>query len=126
MVGVTLFGIFLTPVFFYVIEGLAETPLFAAARVRLVGRVLLYLLGILTLGLPWLLVFVTGRALQRRRTAVSSRPVPLPAANGAAAHGPPAALAPNGEAVTNTGNGHEKSPSGDGAPAAGTDHVIQK
>src|SRR5439155_14295488 len=30
MLGVTLFGIFLTPVFFYVIEGLSEKPLFAA------------------------------------------------------------------------------------------------
>ena len=29
MLGVTLFGIFLTPVFFYVIEWLAETPLFS-------------------------------------------------------------------------------------------------
>ena len=31
MLGVTLFGIFLTPVFFYVIQGLSETRLFAAA-----------------------------------------------------------------------------------------------
>ena len=37
MLGVTLFGIFLTPVFFYVIEGFAETPLFSSARARL-GR----------------------------------------------------------------------------------------
>src|SRR5262249_32017948 len=29
MLGVTLFGIFLTPVFFYVIQGLGETRLFA-------------------------------------------------------------------------------------------------
>src|SRR3989442_9650822 len=29
MLGVTLFGIFLTPVFFYVIQGLGETQLFA-------------------------------------------------------------------------------------------------
>jgi multidrug efflux pump len=122
MLGVTLFGIFLTPVFFYVIEGLAETPLFASERLRLVGKVLLYLLGILTLGLPWLLVFITGRALHRRRTAVSSKPVLLPAPNGAAAHGPPGA--PNGAAVTT--NGHDKSPNGNGTPAAGSDHVMQK
>ena len=32
MLGVTLFGIFLTPVFFYVIQGLSETRLFASAR----------------------------------------------------------------------------------------------
>ena len=31
MLGVTLFGIFLTPVFFYVIQGLGETRLFTAA-----------------------------------------------------------------------------------------------
>ncbi len=123
MLGVTLFGIFLTPVFFYVIEGLAETPLFASERLRVVGRVLLYVLGILTLGLPWLLVFVTGRALHRRRTAVPSKPVVLAAPNGAAAHGPQAALTPNGGV---TGDGHEKSPNGDGAPAAGSDHVMQK
>ena len=30
MLGVTLFGIFLTPVFFYVIEGFVETPLFSS------------------------------------------------------------------------------------------------
>ena len=29
MLGVTLFGIFLTPVFFYVIEGFVEMPLFS-------------------------------------------------------------------------------------------------
>src|SRR5262249_40259043 len=45
MVGVTLFGIFLTPVFFYVIEGFVETPLFSSVRARLVGRVLYYVLG---------------------------------------------------------------------------------
>jgi multidrug efflux pump len=37
MVGVTMFGIFLTPVFFSVILGLSETSLFASAAVRWVG-----------------------------------------------------------------------------------------
>src|SRR5205807_1788510 len=46
MLGVTLFGIFLTPVFFYVIEGFVEVPLFSSMRARVVGRVLFYLLGI--------------------------------------------------------------------------------
>ena len=32
MLGVTLFGIFLTPVFFYVIEGIVEAPIFTTAR----------------------------------------------------------------------------------------------
>jgi multidrug efflux pump len=37
MLGVTLFGIFLTPVFFYVIQGLGETPLFRTPAVQRVG-----------------------------------------------------------------------------------------
>jgi multidrug efflux pump len=37
MVGVTVFGIFLTPVFFSVILGLSETSLFASAAMRWVG-----------------------------------------------------------------------------------------
>src|SRR5207245_5187112 len=41
MLGVTLFGIFLTPVFFYVIQGLGETRLFAAATTRWAGSSLL-------------------------------------------------------------------------------------
>ncbi|HLJ92246.1 MAG TPA: efflux RND transporter permease subunit, partial [Gemmataceae bacterium] len=35
MLGVTVFGIFLTPVFFYVIQGFGETRLFAAPQTRL-------------------------------------------------------------------------------------------
>ncbi|HMF36478.1 MAG TPA: efflux RND transporter permease subunit, partial [Isosphaeraceae bacterium] len=41
MLGVTLFGIFLTPVFFYVIQGLSETRLFAAATTRWIGSAVL-------------------------------------------------------------------------------------
>src|SRR5436309_12084953 len=52
MLGVTLFGIFLTPVFFYVIAGLAEAPLFSTERMRRVGG---YALAAMTLGIPWLL-----------------------------------------------------------------------
>jgi multidrug efflux pump len=37
MLGVTLFGIFLTPVFFNVLQGLGETRLFTSGVVRLVG-----------------------------------------------------------------------------------------
>jgi multidrug efflux pump len=55
MLGVTLFGIFLTPVFFYVIAGFADAPLFSTARARRIGVGLRYGLGMLTLGLPWLL-----------------------------------------------------------------------
>jgi multidrug efflux pump subunit AcrB len=41
MLGVTLFGIFLTPVFFSVIQGLSETRLFTAAATRWAGSTLL-------------------------------------------------------------------------------------
>jgi multidrug efflux pump len=37
MLGVTLFGIFLTPVFFYVIQGFMEESLFSSRRMRQVG-----------------------------------------------------------------------------------------
>src|SRR5262245_26079327 len=38
MLGVTLFGILLTPVFFYVIEGFIEVPLFSSQRARQLSR----------------------------------------------------------------------------------------
>jgi multidrug efflux pump len=41
MLGVTLFGIFLTPVFFHVIEGLGETRLLSSLPVRWIGSVAL-------------------------------------------------------------------------------------
>src|SRR5262249_36360380 len=41
MLGVTLFGIFLTPVFFYVIQGIGETRLFAGAAVQWIGSCLM-------------------------------------------------------------------------------------
>src|SRR5262249_11334376 len=41
MLGGTLFGIFLTPVFFFVIQGLGETRAFASGAVRRVGSPLL-------------------------------------------------------------------------------------
>jgi multidrug efflux pump len=41
MLGVTLFGIFLTPVFFYVIYGLSETRLFMALATQWIGSSLL-------------------------------------------------------------------------------------
>ena len=37
MIGLTLFGIFLTPLFFFVIQGLDEIPFFAGVSVRWVG-----------------------------------------------------------------------------------------
>ncbi len=52
MFGVTLFGIFLTPVFFYVIEGLGESRLFASATVRWYGSLLVGAAGGLGAGIP--------------------------------------------------------------------------
>jgi multidrug efflux pump len=69
MLGVTLFGIFLTPVFFYVIEGFVELPLFATERTRGLRRWLRLFLGVLTLGLPWLLAWFLGMFKGRARPA---------------------------------------------------------
>src|SRR5262249_25530102 len=41
MLGVTLFGIFLTPVFFYVIDGLGHTRFFTKGPMRRIGAVAL-------------------------------------------------------------------------------------
>jgi multidrug efflux pump len=91
MLGVTLFGIFLTPVFFHVIQGLGETRLFASGAVRYVGPPLMgglagFAAGFLAarvarLPLVWeaavgaaaavlggLLVLALGRMARRRHT----------------------------------------------------------
>jgi multidrug efflux pump len=73
MLGVTLFGIFLTPVFFYVIESLVETPLFSSHRARQVGRVLVWVLGIATLGLPWLLRLLLRRPVKAKQVHAVGR-----------------------------------------------------
>jgi multidrug efflux pump len=88
MLGVTLFGIFLTPVFYYVIAGLAETSLFSSQRAHQVGKVLLYLAGLLTLGLLWLVPYLLGLALRRggRPIPAAARKQPAPLPNGP---GPP-------------------------------------
>jgi len=51
MLGVTLFGIFLTPVFFYVIDGLSEVRLLSAAAMQWSGSALLGGLAGLAFGL---------------------------------------------------------------------------
>jgi multidrug efflux pump len=59
MLGVTLFGVFLTPVFFYVIEWMGESRLFAGHTVRIIGSVLWgCLAGALVALLLWNLKFV--------------------------------------------------------------------
>ncbi|MEN6406563.1 MAG: efflux RND transporter permease subunit [Thermoguttaceae bacterium] len=94
MVGVTLFGVFLTPVFFYVINGLGETRLFKARATQWLGAVLLCMglglgIGLILaklgwLGLDWALTFgaaagiVAGLGLQtfHRRTAARRQGTP--------------------------------------------------
>jgi len=44
MIGVTFFGVLLTPVFFYVIDSVAESHIFKNPMVRRVGRILLLIL----------------------------------------------------------------------------------
>jgi multidrug efflux pump len=55
MLGVTLFGIFLTPVFFYVIQGLSESRFCAGTKFRWVGTILMSTLLGLAVG------FLLGR-----------------------------------------------------------------
>jgi multidrug efflux pump subunit AcrB len=68
MLGVTLFGIFLTPVFFYVIEWFVERPVFASDRVRMYRKVLGYVIGVASLGLIWLVPWL-GRVMRRPKRA---------------------------------------------------------
>jgi multidrug efflux pump len=56
MLGVTLFGVFLTPVFFYVIEGLSQLRLFAALTTRWLGSAVWG--GLLGWGFGYLLQWV--------------------------------------------------------------------
>jgi multidrug efflux pump len=50
MLGVTLFGIFLTPVFYYVLSGLGESRLFAARTVQRISSTAMGGIGGLALG----------------------------------------------------------------------------
>jgi multidrug efflux pump len=118
MLGVTLFGIFLTPVFFNVVEWLVEGPLFSSARICVIGRLLYSVLTVLTLGL----FLIPGLVQRWRRLAVqraaARRKRPVPSVNGAAKdghapvhtvripvlpHGNGPHLSPIGEAKTSDG-----------------------
>jgi multidrug efflux pump subunit AcrB len=91
MLGVTLFGIFLTPVFFYVIEGFVETPLFSSERMRLLGNAMLHIVGILTLGLFWLVPFLLGKLTRRpapEAVRVNIGPIPDGAVASTNGHAP--------------------------------------
>jgi multidrug efflux pump subunit AcrB len=65
MLGVTMFGIMFTPVFFYLIDSVSESHLFASPRVRRISGILL---GILTLSYLW--------RPSRWRSRPSAKPVP--------------------------------------------------
>jgi multidrug efflux pump len=82
MLGVTLFGIFLTPVFFYVVNRLSESRLLAAPAVRWAAALPFRVLAVC---LPWRLVRLLRRGATPRtvgRSAPLSQPV---SQNGAAA-----------------------------------------
>jgi multidrug efflux pump subunit AcrB len=94
MLGVTLFGIFLTPVFFYVIQGLGESRVGRSPVARQTGHVLQRVLDIVLLGLPVLLRMATRRPPREAGVAVvppdDSHPAdgaPVPAAPGAESEG---------------------------------------
>src|SRR5262249_17072295 len=115
MLGVTFFGIFLTPVFFYVIEWFVEQPLFSSARMRLVGKVLLCLVGGLPLGLFWIVPLVLRTALRRssaRATAARKQPVPIGNGDGVGRDG--VKVISHREAASPNGRPHQ-SANGDGA-----------
>jgi hypothetical protein len=77
MLGVTLFGVFLTPVFFSMIEWFVESPLFSSQRARSIGRWLRIAMNVLSLGSLWL-VTLLGRAFSRRPAVPSvSRRIPV-------------------------------------------------
>jgi hydrophobe/amphiphile efflux-1 (HAE1) family protein len=119
MLGLTLFGIFLTPVFFYVINRVSEASLFASPITRLVGAVVLWAVVLAGFGvvgvfvaLSWkvgvlplwgvilavcilagVLLLLVGRVLRRREWAAlwsaPLRPPPRPPESGIQVRPPP-------------------------------------
>jgi multidrug efflux pump len=99
MLGVTLFGVFLTPVFFFTIDWLSGTHLFTSPAVRRVGK---WALLVVTLGVPVGVTFL--RRLPAKRGKETRRPgerhrtrtvPPLPALSEApAGNGHPVKLLP--------------------------------
>ena len=75
MFGVTLFGIFLTPVFFYVITGVSEMPVFSTPGMRRFGSTVVLLLNILLVGLPALLPYLLRRKVRRDRQEAGRSPL---------------------------------------------------
>jgi multidrug efflux pump len=106
MLGVTLFGIFLTPVFFYAIEGFVESPLFSSSRIQQVRLTLLYLLNMLTLGLPWFLQRkLAAAAAETGREHAAALTEEEAALNGQAGPAHEHGVSADGSGVDRTGNG---------------------
>jgi multidrug efflux pump len=70
MLGVTLFGIFLTPVFFVVIDWLGATPLFRSRAMRVAGSIIIF---ILTFGWLWILI----KLMMELTRSPGEPPIPL-------------------------------------------------
>ena len=83
MLGVTIFGIFLTPVFFYVIAGFREVPLFHTVRWLKVAAAMRFVAGLLSFGF--------ARRFRRRHPR---RPVAI------------VTISPNGSHGSNGDGGH--------------------
>ncbi len=127
MLGVTLFGVFLTPVFFFVILGLGETSLFSGDTARrvlsgtmggLLGLTCGYLLAKLGVGSLYrdsaagaaagLMIALAAVEAHRRIRPAGTR------------HRPPALATPHGDSVAADGPaGHRAAETGPARPAAG-------
>ena len=59
MLGVTIFGLLLTPVFFNIVDSLGRTGLFRSRPMRMISNVFMF---VITLGIPW-----SMRRIQQRR-----------------------------------------------------------
>jgi hypothetical protein len=70
MLGVTIFGIFLTPVFFNVIDWLGGTARFQSRGWQ---RVRFFTLGIFALGFVWMLLRFLVRSASRKARASEDR-----------------------------------------------------
>jgi multidrug efflux pump len=68
MLGVTFFGVLLTPVFFYVIDSMAESHIFANPMVRRAGKIILVVL------MPVVILRDLCRLARRKTTAASGEP----------------------------------------------------
>ena len=77
MLGVTLFGIFLTPTFFFVIDWLGSTRLFSSVRMRKGGRYALLAL-VYAVFPPLLLIYLFQVLTRRNRPATVVKPAPDP------------------------------------------------